>query len=188
MGKISSVRDRISQAPDWSVCVWEPPEGKQKSPAVLEQGEGRQDARSDAAIPAGRGLRAASRKPSVIPKPARDPAPHQDRGHHPELNRELSCLGEEKTFPILCCSDFFSRASHPSWPRRHHTPGDTYPVKLWWWWQPWQQPREGGTARSVSPLHREGTKTFPFCAPGTLIPLAQKSHTGLRKPFPDASS
>lgn len=72
-----------------------------------------------------------------------------------------------KIFPILCCSDFFSQASHPSWPQRRHTSGETYPGRLWWWWQPWQQPREGGPAHSVSPLHREGTKTFPFCTAGT---------------------
>lgn len=122
MGKISSVRDRISQAPEWSVCVWKAPVGKQKSPAVLERGEDRQDAWSDARTPAGRGLGAASRKPSCN---SRNQGGIQLLTRTKVITQSLigssAAWGKKKTFPILCCSDFFSRASHRSWPQRHHT-------------------------------------------------------------------
>lgn len=136
---------------------------------MLERGEGRQDAQSDAGVPRGTRARWCQQKAFMLfCKSVRDPAPHQDQGHHPELTRELSCLGQENGF--LRFSPFYAAVTssgEPATPPGHQAPGDTYLGRLWWWWQPRQQPREGGSAPSVSPLPREGTKTFPFRMPGT---------------------
>lgn len=88
---------------------------------MLERGEGRQDACSDAGVPRGTRARCCQQKAFMLfCKSVRDPAPHQDQGHHPELTRELSCLGQENRF--LRFSPFYAAVTssgEPATPPGH---------------------------------------------------------------------
>lgn len=127
----------------------------------------------------------------------RDPAPHQDQGHHPELTRELSCLGQENgflRFSPFCAA--VTSSGEPATPPGHKDIRRQETLTL--------EGCGGGGNHGSSPgkgaqhplcLHCPGKAPKPSPSAcqehglsATLILLAQKSNTGLQKPFLDASS